>query len=347
MRILLLGEYSGYYANLARGFKKLGHDVTFFNSGHAWMSLNDGIPYPKYGNGIKGKLNSKLMHSRDKKKFTGFDLVFVIASEFVNKPWTPWYWDHIRSNNKKVIYTSCGQRDSHVLRYTPKHRVSFFKEADGTINVEAVSEMSRGAFQFCDRMVQECDGIITISAAYDIPYQSIDKPRKCIPLPIDTEGVQFIGIPNGKLEFLHGKQRRPFQKGSHAILSAFDAIQPKPILHHVGGLSLEKYLSLMASVHVIVDQCKGYGCGMNALFALAMGKIVMGGNEPENSECLNLPPSPVINLPFDSDRIRNAIIQLMEHDRPHEIGDEGRQYVEDHHKATLVAERYLAFSSSL
>ena len=89
MRILLLGEYSGYYANLARGLKKLGHDVTFFNSGHAWMSLNDGIPYPKYGNGIKGKLISKLMHSTDKKKFTGFDLVFVIASEFVNKPWTP------------------------------------------------------------------------------------------------------------------------------------------------------------------------------------------------------------------------------------------------------------------
>ena len=58
MRILLLGEYSGYYANLTRGFKQLGHDVTFFNSKHAWISLNDAIPDHKYGSGVKEEIFS-------------------------------------------------------------------------------------------------------------------------------------------------------------------------------------------------------------------------------------------------------------------------------------------------
>ena len=347
MKILLLGEYSGYYANLARGFKKLGHDVTFFNHGGAWMPERDGQPYPKHGYGIKSKVLSKLLHPIDKKKFSGFDIVFVIAAEMVNKPWTAWNWDHIRSSNKKVIYTVCGQGDSHIIRHIPHMRKSMFKDEHGIISMEHACEISKGDFPFCDRMVNECDGIITVTAGYDIPYQSVNKPRRCIPLPIDTTGIQFQSLPMKPLQFLHGKQRRHWWKGTPTILRAFEEINPKPILHHIGGLPLSEYLLLMKSIHVVIDQCKSYGCGMNALFALAMGKIVMGGNEPENLECLNLPPSPVINLPFDSDKIRDAIIQLMDDDKPHEIGEESRQYVEDHHEATLVAERYLEFSSSL
>lgn len=60
MKILLLGEYSGFYANLSLGFKKLGHSVTFFNTGHASVKTEPGIPYPKHGHGIKGKLLSKI-----------------------------------------------------------------------------------------------------------------------------------------------------------------------------------------------------------------------------------------------------------------------------------------------
>ena len=143
--------------------------------------------------------------------------------------------------------------------------------------MEHACELSRGDFPFCDQMVSESDGPITISGGYDLPYQNVEKPRTCIPLPIDTDHLPFHGIPDGPLQFLHGKQRRPFEKGTPEIIRAFEGISPKPILHHIGGLPLTEYLKLMQSIHIVVDQCKSYGCGMNGLFALAMGKIVMGG----------------------------------------------------------------------
>jgi hypothetical protein len=347
MKILLLGEYSGYYANLSLGFKKLGHSVTFFNSGHALVKAEPGIPYPKHGRGIKGKLLSKILFRADQKKFSDYDLVFVANLEFVNNPWSSWHWDHIRSTNKKVIYTVCGQRDAQVLRSIPQMRKSMFKDLNGVISMENACVMSRGDFRFCDRMVSESDGLITISGGYDIPYRNIEKPRTCIPLPIDTNHVPFCGIPDGPLQFLHGRQRRPFQKGTAQILRAFDLITPKPILHHVGGLSLSAYLKLMKSIHVVVDSCRSYGCGMNALWALAMGKIVMGGNEPENYTALGLPPSPVINLPFDVELIKKAIVELTERSDHQQISEAGRQYVEDHHEARKVAQAYIEFASIL
>jgi hypothetical protein len=103
----------------------------------------------------------------------------------------------------------------------------------------------------------------------------------------------------------------------------------------------------MKSIHVVVDSCRSYGCGMNALWALAMGKIVMGGNEPENYTALGLPPSPVINLPFDVELIKKAIVELTERSDHQQISEAGRQYVEDHHEARKVAQAYIEFASIL
>lgn len=83
--ILLLGEFSGYDAKLARGFKQLGHDVTFFNSGHATVEGEPGIPCPHYGHGINGKLLSKIRLKTNLKKCSGSDLFSVIAGEMVQK----------------------------------------------------------------------------------------------------------------------------------------------------------------------------------------------------------------------------------------------------------------------
>ena len=45
---------------------------------------------------------------------------------------------------------------------------------------------------------------------------------------------------------------------------------------------LLEYLKIMQEANIIIDQCYSYGYGMNAIEALAMGKVVLSGNEEEN-----------------------------------------------------------------
>lgn len=350
MRILLLGEYSGYYTNLAIGFQKLGHDVTLFSNGHGWMQLQGGTPYPRY-QGITGSIKRKLLWKSNLKKFAGYDLVFLISPEFVSESWEPWYWDRIRAQNNLVIYTVCGQKDSNVLRRMPFFRKNIFLTDSGSIDIESTANISWHEYPFGDRIVTESDGVIAIAPDYYMAYESLEKPKACIPLPIDCSSVSPVPLPGGKLTFLHGKQHRPFTKGSSEIIEAFKHLNQTENVQftHIGGLSLKAYQKTILEHHVNVDQCKTFSYGMNALYAMALGRIVMSSNEPEFSQCMKLPSPPVFNITFNRDQIESVAKNLLQLS-PNELqikADEMRQYAVDHHDAKLVAERYLQFAQGL
>lgn len=351
MKILLLGEYSGYYTNLARGFKQLGCNVTLFSNGHGWMNLQGGTPYPAYGIGPLSGIKRRLLWKRNLKRFSGFDIVFLISPEFVNQSWEPWYWDRIRENNRLVIYTVCGQKDSNVLRNAPFFRKNMFLTDSGAIDIESTANILSHEYSFCDRIVNQCDGVIAISPDYFLSYESIDKPKECIPLPVDCNVVKQKPLPDGPLSFLHGKQHRPFTKGSEEITAAFEDLEQIEDIRfsHIGGLSLTDYQKEIVGHHVIVDQCKTFGYGMNALYGLALGRIVMSGNEPEFSQCMNLPTPPVLNITLDKLQIQSITRSLLEMNSTElqEKADEMRQYAVDYHDAKVVAKRYLKFAQEL
>jgi hypothetical protein len=354
MRILLLGEYSGYYTNLAIGFRKLGHDITLFSNGHGFMELKGGVPYPNYGSGLTGRVKRKLLWSWNTNRFSNYDVVFVASAEFVNESWEPWYWARIRANNRLVVYTVCGQKDSHVIRNYPHYRKNIFLHDHGSINTEYTSELHRWEFGFCDRLVGECDGIITVSPDYDISYDGVEKAKTCIPLPIDCDSIRFGKLPNScKIHFLHGKQHRPFLKGTQSINRAFEELpstmKEKITYSHLGGLPLDVYKAKIQEQHVVVDQCKTLSYGMNAIYGMTIGRIVMSGNEVEATERFRLPASPVLNITNDSSQIAEVVREILDMS-PYEMAEksrETRQYAEDYHNASHVASRYLEFIQSL
>ena len=355
MKILMLGEYSGYYSNLAIGFEKLGHEVSLFNNGHGWMQLSAGRPYPSYDGRFTGRLMRRTMLSWDRKLFAGFDLVYIINAEFLK--WTRFHpntWDWIRANNKRVIYTVCGQRDSNLHRYFPYARKHMFLKSDGTIDLIACSKSPPNT-DACDQLVRECDGITTIGATYDLAYANVEKPRACIPLPVATEAIDFSPMNIGaSVQIFHGKQHRPDCKGTDAILEGISSLQERKTslpfeFRHSGGHALSEYLKILAATDISIDQCKSMGYGMNGLFSMALGKVVCAGNEPEHQKALGLPTAPVVNLPFDSAEIADILEDLLSRPKRQleEIGRANRAYVEQYHEATIVAQRHLDFAESL
>ena len=70
---------------------------------------------------------------------------------------------------------------------------------------------------------------------------------------------------------------------------------------------------ILSKSNVLVDQLYSYGQGMNALSALAMGRIVLTGAEPENYELLNeYENRPIVNVIPDKYQITEQIERIIE-----------------------------------
>jgi hypothetical protein len=129
-------------------------------------------------------------------------------------------------------------------------------------------------------------------------------------------------------------------------LAAFDLLEKRHPdrfeFVHVTNMPIDRYLELMKRVNVVVDQTNGYSCGMNALFALAMGKVVLGGAEPEALSLYGGAGSPVRNILPDAADIATKLEELLDAGPIlAQMAEEARHFVERHHHYLTVAGRYL------
>ncbi|OYY26990.1 MAG: glycosyltransferase, partial [Sulfurovum sp. 35-42-20] len=109
-----------------------------------------------------------------------------------------------------------------------------------------------------------------------------------------------------------------------------------------GNMPLDEYLELMQRTNIVIDQVYSHSCGVNAIYALAMGKIVLGGAEPESLRSLGVDSSPVINIKPSAQSIVDEIEKILAHRSEIEsIGYESRQFAENIHGHVKVAKQYL------
>jgi hypothetical protein len=190
------------------------------------------------------------------------------------------------------------------------------------------------------------EGVIPVMYEYTLGYENINNLRSCIPLPINCSSVRFFeNKSTEKLVIFHGLNRYGF-KGTRHVEKAFKYLSKKypNDLECIisGGMALSDYLNLMRTVDVVVDQTYSYSCGMNALYALAMGKIVLGGAEPESLKAYGVESSPVINIKPDfQDIVVNVERLLAQRSRIPELSCQSRKFVENVHDCRIVAKKYL------
>jgi hypothetical protein len=99
---------------------------------------------------------------------------------------------------------------------------------------------------------------------------------------------------------------------------------------------------MMQRMNVVIDQMYSHSLGVNGVYALAMGKVVMGGAEPESLISLGVESSPVINLEPSAQSIIHQVESLLERKQEiQQIGYESRQFAEGVHGHTKVAQQYI------
>lgn len=109
-----------------------------------------------------------------------------------------------------------------------------------------------------------------------------------------------------------------------------------------GNMPLEEYKKILKRANIIIDQCKSYSYGMNALYGMAMGKVVFSGNEAECRKEFKREDVPVINIKPNVKDIEGKIEYFVKNpELIFKIGEKSRKFVEEFHDCEVITSQYL------
>ncbi len=351
MKVLLAGEFSGFYLNLKQGLQELGIDVTLAANGDGWKQI-PGADLPLYRTGDTKKLKKiyyKLIEPvLDRKKLEGYDVVQMVH-ENIYRPYINSYMVRTLKERNGSMYVNVAGNCYSLYEAWRDGKLGYYTFDDNPDKHEMYTggglrrEMTRRTERYVDRIA---DGIIPVMYEYAVGVRHLPNCRKTIPLPFHAEKTPYqTNRPGGKLVFYHGILREK-DKGTAYIRQAFDIVQKK-YPHDVemmvcGSLPFQEYLEVLGKTNVLVDQCKEHCWGMNACYGMAQGKVVLGGASHNSLKEFGLEKSPVIHIKPDTEQIVRQIEYVIENrNKIEQWGFESRQFVETFHDYKKIAAQYL------
>lgn len=338
-KILLIGEFSGLHTNLSSGLKQLGYDVVIASSGDGKKKFSRDIdlslnfrkkPIKSIANIIRFLIVAKK-----------FDVVQFIYPVIFPIKLNSFLLRLIVKRNKKSFFVAAGTDYCFItsckkFRYNPYVPMLQHKEFGFSDNIKYLKNWG-------DELLRISDGVIPVMYEYAIGYEGSNKKLNTVPLPVDLKDIVYQeNKVTEKIIIVYGRTRPGF-KGEEHIMPALSRIQKD--FDHVEvrileGLSSDEYINELKSCNILIDQCNSYSYGMNAIFGLALGKLVFSGNEVE---CRNefKREIPIVNIVPDENAIFETISNYLEPCIIEEKGMLGREFVESFHDATIVAEKYI------
>ena len=303
---------------------------------------------------VKGKLGNAVSLFNvftNLNKFRGYDVVLMISPNPLFKVTiSNVFFNFLRKNNKKVFISGAGLCTNSFNYWFNKIESKYFDYTHADVE----GAPNKFAFPFYAtpkrlelemNMLRKSNCVIPILYEYAEPFRDLSNIAKTIPIPININKFKYQ--PNevrDKIVFFHGLTRPC--KGGEFILKAFDIVAKK-YPHDAefiakGGMPFDEYMQLIARTNVVLDDVNAYSLGMNGLFSMAKGKIVMGGAEEIAARELGYSFCPAINLVRNVDQIVSAIENILENKKQiEEIGFESRRFVETYHDHIKIARKYI------
>ena len=346
-----MGEFSGLHKNLKEGLVELGHGAVVAASGDGFKKIPVDISFDfdSSFNGSIGKAHKRLKLLSSLSNLKGYDVVQMVNPFIFPRTMFPSQYsiDKIMKNNDKFFLSGAGS-DAYYWRYGRKNLAygTFEDNLKYDLKLSVSPLESDRAFNFNRWLVENSNGVIPIMYEYEVSYSDIANRLNTIPIPINIEKIKYQdNTIKEKVVIFHGLSRYGF-KGTRHVEEAFDYLRQKYPndleLVIEGNLPLNEYLDLMSRTNIVIDQMNSHSLGLNGIYALAMGKVVMGGAEPEGLNSLGVTSSPVINLKPNAESLIREIELLLENKkRIPQIGFESRQFAEKVHSHIKVAQQYV------
>ncbi len=351
MNILLLGEYSNLFNNLAEGLRRLGHSVMLVSDGDGWKNYYRDINInPASNNKFIRTAERYYLEFKAAHSLKGFDIVQVINPLVFSRfgPETMLY-EKLKKQNGSIFLSAVGD-DYFYWEAFRKEKFRYSPHAGNLVD----SKLDKSVWESPklkrrnEWFLENAKAIIASMADYYIPYKDLGCNLEYIPFPIVIDKLQYEPFEvSEKLTLFHGIQshRRGF-KGTDTILEALEILKgkyPDDIeFQTVADLPFNVYIKSYQKAHILIDQLNIYSPAMNALSAMAIGKVVAGGFSKECQEINNCFPPPMIPVEPDLDIVVERLANAIEHkDSLRELSKRGRDFVMSNHDCKLVAEKYI------
>jgi len=252
-----------------------------------------------------------------------------------------------------MVNTGCSNDYNHIaksLPYAPCTDCKKFDLPTGACVYERPDEkkLERG-------MYARVDGIVSTCHEYDLAthHAGFGQKNRNIGLPVafnEAEANVLKFENNRPIEVFYGETRYGY-KGSRFILAALERLAetvPGGLINitRAKNLPFLEYKRVLDKADIVIDQCNALGYGMNALYSLAKGKVVLSGNEPGHLEGFPIPfeACPVININPDENMIYNALYDLViNREKLITLSKMGIDFVKKYHESSVIAQEYLNF----
>lgn len=350
MKILLLGEFSALHKNLKEGLIELGHEAVVAAKGDGFKKVPVDISFDSDLPGIFGKVHSRMNRLVKLQSMKGYEVVQLISPFVFDISYFPkdYFINSLVKFNHKLFLLGAGS-DAYFWRYGRKSLK--YGPFDDFLSFDLKKNSHHmetdESFAYNKKILNLSRGVIPIMYEYEISYESEKGKRlNTIPIPMNMNKIQYEENKLArKLTVFHGLNRYGF-KGTRHVEEAFDYLSKKYPndleLIIDGKMPLNEYLQVMKRTNVVIDQMYSHSLGVNGVYALAMGKVVMGGAEPESFKSLGVQSSPVINLKPNAQSIINEVEKLLDRrDQISKIGLESRIFAEKVHGHINVAQQYI------
>nr|AXY99486.1 gt1 [Proteus vulgaris] len=310
--VLIYGEYSGYGKSLADGFKQLGYKSEVFSfSGDGFKKINSGITLPE-----KNKIQRYISIIKLIPTFLKFKNIIIINPEFVSRKNLGFLILSIfKLTRKRIILMACGD-DTPFIKYGLENIIPNWPYSD--IPLPQKDYFLKEKDIFTNNLIASLAfKIIPVMYDYRVSWEQTkfkNKLTKTIPLACDGE-LQPIKKTKDKIVIMHGINRIDF-KGTKVVKSALNEIEKKypndVEIIYPEHLPLTEYLEIMKRVDIAIDQTKGNSYGMNAIYSMFSGHVVLAPANDLFLNDINLQDSPIVKIKNTKESIVNSLSLLIE-----------------------------------
>ncbi len=360
MKILFAGDYSNFHATLAAELRRRGHQAVVMSAGSRCMDTERDIDLRRTP-GLRGAFSYLGRLFRLWPTLRGFDVVQLINPNFLElRPGKIRYFlKELASRNGHVCLSLAGSDpvtvkgcvEDGLFRYS-EFRIGEEKSPYARAVPGIERRWLNGVMGDHCRMVYDmCEAAMAALYEYHVaaaPY--LGERLTYTGIPVDMERVEeipFVIPPDGRVTLLVGiKSECEVFKGTDRLLEAAREVERRhPDLCRVRvarDLPWRDWLRELRGTHVLLDQLYSYTPATAALEAMAMGKVVVGGAEPEYLRFIGDEGCPVVNVTPDMEQTVGALEALVtDPERMRRLAGQGRAFVSRHNSASVVADRFL------
>lgn len=348
MKVLLLGEFSGVHLQLRDALRSMGIHAFVASTGDYWKEINGDIRLPRTTGSLLNRARAAPQLFSNVREMRGFDVVQLIyptVFPFLNSRFVR----QIATQNGALFLVGAGSDSvTNVFLRDLYSRPGLYEamklESGGRLYVEKPEVMRFEAW-----LRKEISGYIPLMYEYAQGYRNVAYPklRSTIPIPINTGEISYSdNVPGRRVVFFHGINR-PLEKGTPLVKQAMENVRrryPRDVeIVMEGKMPLREYLSALERSNVVIDQTYAVSYGVNAVYAMAMGRICMGGGDTQESRSeFDVDWCPMVAIEPTIIDIERKIIDVLERRSEFpEWGYKSRRYVQQVHEADAIAHRFV------